>query len=551
MASAQPLGDAVPPEAVEKLQRRLARETSARKEAERILEQKSLELFALNRSLARLNATLEQRVDERTLERDRERHRALEQAHRDPLTGLANRLMFCKHVQQAACRAAEGSTIAALHLDLDGFKGVNDALGHPVGDELLCAVSARLRHGVREGDLVARTGGDEFVVVQMDAPQPRSAMDLAERLIRAIQAPFSIQSHQILIGASIGLATAPTGLAEAGSLLRDADIALHVAKAEGRGTWRAFRPEMNLQMQARRRLEVALRCAVAEKLFDVFYQPLLQAGTGHLAGFEALLRWTDAERGSVPPAEFIPLAEETSLIKPLGAWVLERACCDAAKWPLPLKVAVNLSPVQFAKGGLVEDVRRALAASGLPAARLELEITESVLLQNSEDTVRALTELRELGASISMDDFGTGYSSLSYLRSFPFDKIKIDQSFVRTLAGDRGSLEIIRAIVALGHALNMKVLAEGVETIDQLAALTSEGCDELQGYLFSKPVALNEAWRTIADDQRRRSGLRNEWPSRPASPAAPPAPATLRRSRHRPAQECRPTSAAGRPPPVR
>lgn len=412
-------------------------------------------------------------------------------------------------MQQAACCAEAGSNIAALYLDLDGFKAVNDTLGHPVGDELLCAVSARLRHCVRESDLVARIGGDEFVVVQMEAPQPDAATELSERLIRAIHAPFSIQSHQILIGTSIGIATVPTAMAVADSLLRDADIALYVAKAEGRGTWRAFKPEMNLQMQARRRLETALRCAVAEKQFEVFYQPLLQAGTGDLTGFEALLRWNHPERGTVSPAEFIPLAEETSLIKPLGAWVLEKACCDAARWPLPLKVAINLSPVQFVKSRLVEEVRHALNVSGLAAARLELEITESVLLQNSEETLRSLNELRELGVQISMDDFGTGYSSLSYLRSFPFDKIKIDQAFVRTLADGRGSLEIIRAVVGLGRALNMKVLAEGVETVEQFAALKAEGCDEVQGYLFSKPVPLNEAWRTIADDQNRRSALQN------------------------------------------
>jgi diguanylate cyclase (GGDEF)-like protein len=508
--------NAAPPDQIQRLERRLARETSARKEAERLLEQKSLELFALNRNLAHLNANLEQHVEERTLELDRERHRAQEQAYRDPLTGLANRLMFRKHLLQAACSAGADSNIAALYLDLDGFKAVNDTLGHPIGDELLCAVSARLRDCVRESDLVARIGGDEFVVVQMEALQPNAGTDLSERLIHAIQAPFSIQSHQILIGTSIGIATAPTAMAEADSLLRDADIALYVAKAEGRGIWRLFKPEMNQQKQARRQLEIALRCAVAEKQFEVFYQPLLQAGTGDLVGFEALLRWSHPERGSVSPAEFIPLAEETSLIKPLGAWVLEKACCDAARWPSPLKVAINLSPAQFVNGRLVEEVKHALEVSGLAATRLELEITESLLLQNSEETLRLLNQLRDLGVHISMDDFGTGYSSLSYLRSFPFDKIKIDQAFVRTLKDGRGSLEIIRAIVGLGRALNMKILAEGVETVEQFAALQAEGCDEVQGYLFSKPVPLNEAWRTIADDQNRRSTLQSHTSLRKA-----------------------------------
>lgn len=507
MGDNHPEESIAPPDRVQRLERRLARETSARKEAERLLEQKSLELFKLNRNLVHLNANLEQRVEERTLELERQRHLAQEQAHRDPLTGLANRLMFRQHLQQAAFRAEAGSNIAVLYLDLDGFKAVNDTLGHPVGDELLCAVSARLRHCVRESDLVARIGGDEFVVVQMEALQPDAGTELSERLIRAIQAPFSIQSHPILIGTSIGIATAPASLAEADSLLRDADIALYVAKAEGRGTWRAFQPEMNQQMQARRRLETALRCAVAEKQFEVFYQPLVQASTGELTGFEALLRWSHPERGVVSPADFIPLAEETALIKPLGAWVLEKACCDAAKWPSLLKVAVNLSPVQFVKGRLVQEVRHALEVSGLAATRLELEITESVLLQNSDETLRLLNQLRDLGVQISMDDFGTGYSSLSYLRSFPFDKIKIDQAFVRTLGDGKGSLEIIRAVVGLGRALNMKVLAEGVETVEQFTALQAEGCDEIQGYLFSKPVPLNEVWRTITDDQNRRSAL--------------------------------------------
>ncbi|WP_084698667.1 putative bifunctional diguanylate cyclase/phosphodiesterase [Muricoccus aerilatus] len=495
---------------VQRLERRLAREIGARKEAERLLEQKSLELFALNRNLAQLNASLEQRVQERTLELDRERHRAQEQAYRDPLTGLANRLVLQKHLQQAACSGEASSNVAVLYLDLDGFKAVNDSLGHPIGDELLCAVSARLRQCVRESDLVARIGGDEFVVLQMEAPQPRAGTDLAERLIRAVQAPFSIQSHQILIGTSIGIATASTASAEANSMLRDADIALYVAKAEGRGIWRAFEPEMNQQMQVRRHLEIALRCAVAEKEFEVFYQPLVQADTGDLMGFEALLRWSHPERGSISPAEFIPLAEETLLIKPLGAWVLEKACCDAARWPAPLKVAINLSPVQFVKGRLVDEVRHALSISGLDAARLELEITESVLLQNSDETLRLLKDLRDLGVQIAMDDFGTGYSSLSYLRSFPFDKIKIDRAFVQNLADGNGSLEIIRAVIGLGRALNMKVLAEGVETTEQFAALQAEGCDEVQGYLFSKPVALKDAWRTIANDQDRRSMLRSQ-----------------------------------------
>ncbi|MFC3125519.1 putative bifunctional diguanylate cyclase/phosphodiesterase [Pseudoroseomonas globiformis] len=486
-----------------RLERRLARETNARKEAERLLEQKSLELFALNRNLIQLNACLEQRVEERTQDLEKERRRAEEQALRDPLTGLSNRLMFRRHMRQAACCAGAEHSVALLYLDLDGFKTVNDTLGHPIGDELLRAVAARLQGSVRENDLIARIGGDEFVIVQLGVPQPATAIALAERLIRAIQTPFSIQSHQILIGTSIGMAGSTAAAADADSLLRDADIALYVAKAEGRGTWRAFKPEMDQQMQARRRLEIELHTALAERQFEVFYQPLMQVTTGDLAGFEALLRWNHPERGSVSPAEFIPLAEETRLIKPLGAWVLERACRDAAKWPAHLKIAINLSPVQFVKGNLVEEVEHALSTSGLAPDRLELEITESVMLQNSDETLQVLNQLRAIGVQISMDDFGTGYSSLSYLRKFPFDKIKIDQTFVRSLGDGKGSLEIVRAVVGLGRALSMKVLAEGVETADQLAALRAEGCDEVQGYLFSKPAPLAEAWRTIAIATKR------------------------------------------------
>lgn len=508
MSDAQPAGADAAADRIRRLERRLARETCARKEAERLLEQKSLELFALNRNLARLNAGLEQRVEERTLELDRERHRAREQAGRDPLTGLANRLMFRRHLPVAACRAGAGEHVAVLHLDLDGFKAVNDTLGHPVGDELLCAVAARLRRCIGADALIARIGGDEFAVIQRCATPAAPGTVLADTLIRALRAPFHIQSQQIAIGASVGIAAAAAPIGDADALLRDADIALSLAKAEGRGTWRAFAPGTDQRMQARRRLEVELRRDVAEQQFEVFYQPLMDAGTGGLTGFEALLRWRHAERGLVPPAEFIPLAEETGLIRPLGAWVLARACCEAAMWPSPLKVAINLSPVQFAGGRLLEEVQAALVLSGLPATRLELEITESVLLRSTEETLRLLQQLRALGVRISLDDFGTGYCSLAYLRSFPFDKIKIDRGFVQTLAEQRGSLEIIRAVVGLGRALDMKVLAEGVETAEQLAALRAEGCDEVQGYLFGRPVPLREAWQVITGERDRQAARR-------------------------------------------
>jgi len=334
---------------------------------------------------------------------------------------------------------------------------------------------------------VARLGGDEFAIVQADAEQPADATALATRLVEALRAPFDLQGHRVEIGTSIGVVSADGAASTTDELLRSADIALYRAKAAGRGTWRFFEPEMDAEMQARRALEKELRRALTEGQFELFYQPLVEADTWALASFEALVRWRHPERGMVGPAEFIPLAEETGLIRPIGAWVLGEACADAARWPEQVKVAVNLSPAQFVKGDLVREVEQALAASGLASSRLELEITESVLLQDNDATLGLLHRLRALGVGISMDDFGTGYSSLSYLRSFPFDKIKVDQSFVRDLGRGKGSIEIVRAVVGLGKSLGMGVLAEGVETAEQLGILRAEGCDELQGYLFSKP----------------------------------------------------------------
>ena len=430
--------------------------------------------------------------DDVTEER-RTQKRMTHMAFHDALTGLPNRVLFREHMELALPRVRRGGQLAVLCLDLDGFKGVNDTLGHPAGDELLRQVARRLKGCTRETDLVARLGGDEFAVVQADAEQPTDAATLAERLVEALRAPFDLRGQRVEIGTSIGVVLADGTGATADELLRGADIALYRAKAEGRGTWRFFEPGMDAEMQARRRLEADLRRALAEGQFELFYQPLIEADTQALTGFEALLRWRHPERGMVSPAEFIPLAEEVGLIRPMGAWVLDKACADAATWPAHVKVAVNLSPVQFVKGDLVRQVERALSASGLPARRLELEITESVLLQDNEATLGILHRLRALGVSIAMDDFGTGYSSLSYLRSFPFDKIKVDQSFVRGLDRGKGGVEIVRAVVGLGKALGMDVLAEGVETAEQFGILRAEGCDELQGYLFGRPVPESEA----------------------------------------------------------
>ncbi|MBV8914880.1 MAG: EAL domain-containing protein, partial [Acetobacteraceae bacterium] len=431
-------------------------------------------------------------------ERQRSEERLWQMARHDALTGLPNRVRLREHMESLLLRLRRGGSAAVLCLDLDGFKRVNDALGHPAGDELLRQVARRLGENTRETDLVARLGGDEFAIVQADAEQPTEAAALAERLVEVLREPFSLSGQQrVEIGTSIGIM-----LAEAAStpddLLRSADIALYQAKAAGRGTWRFFELGMDAEMQARRTLETDLKRALVEQQFELHYQPLVEAETRVLTGFEALVRWRHPERGMVSPAKFVPLAEETGLIRPIGEWVLRRACADAVAWPEHVKVAVNLSPMQFAKGDLVGDVERALVDSGLAPDRLELEITESVLLADNEATLGTLHRLRSLGVRISMDDFGTGYSSLSYLRRFPFDKIKIDQSFVRNLDGEKGSVEIVRAVVSLGKALGMDVLAEGVETEGQLGILQLEGCDELQGYLFSKPRPVQDVPAVIA-----------------------------------------------------
>lgn len=412
-------------------------------------------------------------------------------ARQDVLTGLSNRLRFSEHMAQAMMQLRRGGQGASvLCIDLDGFKGINDTLGHAVGDELLRAVAARLRCCTRESDLIARLGGDEFAIVRMNPQPDTDPMALAERLTKVLQEPFDLRDHQVRIGASIGIATADKATVSADRVLRNADVALYQAKIEGRGTWRLFHPEMDVKIRTRRALEADLRRGFAEEQFEVHYQPLVDAGTERLSGFEALVRWNHPVRGLVFPDEFITVAEETGLIVGLGAWVLEQACADAALWPGKINVAVNLSPTQFLKGDLVREVEQALSTSGLKAERLELEITESVLLQNNEVTLDTLRRLHKLGVRISMDDFGTGYSSLSYLSRFPFDKVKIDKSFVRTLGAGDSNDEIVRAVIGLCNALGIKVLAEGVETVEQLRMLQDQNCNELQGYLFSRPIPM-------------------------------------------------------------
>jgi diguanylate cyclase (GGDEF)-like protein len=407
-------------------------------------------------------------------------------ARHDALTNLPNRTKFREHLKQALRRA--NHHIAVLCLDLDHFKDINDSLGHPIGDDLLKEVARRLLASVREADTVSRLGGDEFAIVHVGSElQASEAASIAARLVEIIGAPYVIQGHQLMIGASIGISTAPDDGNDPDQLLKNADLALYRAKADGRGTYRFFEAGMDARAQARRLLELDLRAALLRNEFEVYYQPFQDLKTNRIIGFEALVRWNHPLRGMIPPLNFIPLAEETGLIVPIGDWVLRTACMDAVGWSQDVCVAVNLSPAQFKNLHLVPSVTSALAASGLPARRLELEITESVLLQDSEATLATLHKLRGFGVRISMDDFGTGYSSLSYLRSFPFDKIKIDRSFVHELATRDDSMAIVRAVTGLGKSLGISTTAEGVETNEQLTLLRSEGCTEVQGFLFSPP----------------------------------------------------------------
>ena len=421
-------------------------------------------------------------------ERKRAESQIAYMAHHDALTDLANRVLFREHVERALAQAKRsGATIAMLCLDLDLFKNVNDTLGHHAGDAVLKAVADRLRRCVREGDVVARLGGDEFAVLQTAPNQPHDAGALAARLVQMLGAPYRVDGQEVVIAASVGVALSDSDCALPDQLLKRADLALYRAKADGRATFRFFEPEMDAQLQARRSLELDLRKALAHGDLEVFYQPQVNLAAGTIGGYEALLRWPHPQRGYISPAEFIPIAEETGLIAQLGDWVLRQACREAAEWPDYLKVAVNLSPVQFRSRALVDTIMAALKESGLPPRRLEVEITESVLLQDDAATMEMLHELRGLGVRVALDDFGTGYSSLSYLRSFPFDKIKIDQSFVRELSTRADCLAIVQSITRLGATLRMTTTAEGVETEEQVRQLRAAGCVEAQGYLFGRP----------------------------------------------------------------
>jgi diguanylate cyclase (GGDEF)-like protein/PAS domain S-box-containing protein len=433
-------------------------------------------------------------VVEDMTEQKRAEARIQHMAHHDALTDLPNRMMLMVKINEALARLRQrGECFCVFLLDLDQFKSVNDSLGHLVGDVLLKAVAQRLIACTRETDVVARLGGDEFAILQVVEGNPRAAAAaLARQIVEAVTAPYDLDGQQVIIGTSIGVAIAPDDGRDANELLIRADLALYRAKSEGRNGCRYFESTMEAEVRARHALELNLRQAIARTEFELHYQTVVDIGTQQADGVEALVRWRHPQLGMVRPDQFIQVAEETGLIVPLGAWILRKACSDAAGWPAHISVAVNLSPAQFRRGDLIETVAGALCESGLPPERLHLEITETVLLQKNAENLAVLHELKKLGVSIVLDDFGTGYSSLSYLKMFPFDKIKIDRSFVAEMDDRADCAAIVGCVIALGRSLGMGTVAEGVETAEQLALLRAAGCREAQGYLFSRPVPAAE-----------------------------------------------------------
>jgi len=451
--------------------------------------------------------TTHEDITERRLAENRIAH----MARHDALTDLPNRVLLRERLEQAFSgeQRHDDRFPTVLMLDLDRFKEVNDTLGHPAGDALLESVAERLRACVRKSDMVARLGGDEFAIVHFaERAAAAEAELLAKRIVEVLGAPFDLAGQLAAIGASIGIAVAPEDGADPDTLMKNADLALYRSKSEGRGTYRFFAPEMDERMQARRNLEADLRNALRDKQFTVHYQPLVNLETDQICGFEALLRWAHPDRGNVGPSEFIPLAEETGLILPIGEWVLREACIEAAGWPDHLKIAVNLSPAQFRSPSLVQTVMSALADAGMPANRLELEVTESVMLQDEAAAFATLGRLRDLGVRIALDDFGTGYSSLSSLRKFPFNKIKIDRSFVSDLSeANVDALAVVRSIAQLGVSLGIATTAEGVETEHQLDRVRAEGCTEIQGYFICPPSPASEIERRFFAGNHTRAGV--------------------------------------------
>lgn len=481
--------------------------------------QAELRVLRAARMVQESNDALEQKVQQRTAQlleindrlkneiilREKSEAESKFLAYHDALTGLPNRVLF----RQALTNALEdlrttGGALSVLFIDLDGFKNVNDTLGHSVGDALLRTIGMRLRDLLGDNDCIARLGGDEFAILQVGVGQPASATSLAAEMIKAVLDVSQIENHEVRVGASIGVTCSSNPDEHPGELLRNADLAMYRAKIEGRGTFRVFDPTMDANAQARRQLELDMRRALVQGEFSLYFQPIFNLKDKQVVSMEALLRWHHPTNGMIPPGDFIPVAEDIGLIVPLGEWVVRTACMFAARWPGDIRVAVNLSPIQFSRGNIVAMVLSALAASGLPARRLELEITESVILDKTAQNTLILNQLRDIGVRISMDDFGTGYSSLSYLRSFRFDKIKIDQCFVRGMNSDAESRAIISAIAGLGTCFGMVTTAEGVETLEQLELVTEEGCTEVQGMHISMPVPADEVLALI---DRINSGL--------------------------------------------
>jgi diguanylate cyclase (GGDEF)-like protein len=424
----------------------------------------------------------------------------------DALTDLPNRISFLGRLEEVKARIGNGETLGVLHIDLDDFKGVNDTLGHAAGDAVLKQVSQELTGCLREGDVLARLGGDEFAILTGRLDRAEDAADLAERIVKKIAEPLEIDGHRILIGASVGIAVAPIDGNDGESLKRRADLAMYRAKAEGRSTYHFYEERLDTALQEKRNTEVALRNALLKGEFRLAFQPLVNLVDNRVSAFEALLRWQCPGRGLLAPDAFMTAAEESGLIAPIGEWVLREACAVAANWPDHIGIAVNLSAIQFRKERkLIEQVKSALGAAGLAPERLELEITESVLIADDECAALILRELKELGVKVALDDFGTGYSSLSYLRRFPFDKIKIDRSFVQDSTENADSLAIVKAVIALGRSLGMATVAEGVETEAQLEIVSEQGCTEAQGYLFSVPLPVQAANEFAARLDPRKS----------------------------------------------
>jgi diguanylate cyclase (GGDEF)-like protein len=439
-------------------------------------------------------------ITERRLAEEQIRHLA----HYDALTDLPNRALFHERLKQELARIAAGQQMAVIYIDIDEFKTVNDTLGHLIGDELLKSVAASLSRCVATTDFVARLGGDEFAIVQTAVEAPTDVADLVTRVLDAIREPYECLGHQLTTDASIGIALAPQHVVDLDQILKNADLAMYAAKSAGRRTYRFFEPAMDARVRARRILEVELRQAIIDGALEVYYQPCVNLRDNAITGCEALLRWRHSERGMISPAEFIPIAEETGLINQLGEWVLTTACAEATTWPDHIKLAVNVSPVQFKSGTFALKLVSALTASGLAANRLELEITEAVLIRDDEAALAILHQLRGIGVRTALDDFGTGYSSLSYLQRFPFDKIKIDRCFVTGLGEPDGSASIVQAIVNIATARQMTTIAEGVETREQQQLLRALGCAEMQGYLFSPAQPAAELKRLFFSQGERR-----------------------------------------------